>query len=919
MSEEPHKTEDKRAEKRRLIEDAKKTLDQKDKNPAQLLELAKDLKGVNQFSFARRILELATERIASQPAAGALDPNDLELHTKIIQQFALCTYKDTDLPADSRLDQALGILGELDSFPPASVEGRQETFGLIGAIFKRKWEIDNQRRNLERSLEYYEAGCELGLKTDDGYTAINTAFVLDLLADQIALAHRLKGADPLAGAYLERSEQIRKDIVDVLVPANDPANWWLSATVAEAHFGLMEYDKAAECVTSCLKTVTAKGDRIDEWEIQSTITQLAKLAYLQRPRIGPQEKDSLNKSWKKIAGAFGASARALDTAFTGKVGLALSGGGFRASFYHIGMLAKLAELDVLRLVEVISCVSGGSVIGAHYYIALRQKLESCPDSAFDRDDYVELVEKIAEDFLDGVRRNLRVRLFSRLEDNFRMLLTGSLTRTLKVGDLYESEIFSKVQDRDLYLDKLNIYPQGDRSFEPKLHNWRRENKVPMLFLNCATLNTGHNWQFTTTWMGEPPTIIETDIDMNDVLRRMYYWEAPRAHRHIRLGHAVAASTCVPGLFEPLALSGLYEDRVVSLVDGGVCDNQGISSLLEQDCQIMLVSDGSGQTDSVNVPKEGAIGVLARCFNIFQSRIRDAQFGELDARRRASLLRGLTFIHLKKGLDRNHVPWIEEDAEDEQARALRTAGEAAADTSFGISKELQKQMAGIRTDLDAFSDLEAYALMASGYLMTEEAFQTDEALRKISKQSERHTWKFLTIANDLKETGEDRGQIAKILSVSGSVVFKVWRLDPKLKVAAWAIVVIALTLTLGLFWLLRDYVLISELTIGKLGVTIVSTIFLYYISSFAIGKFVNWVDWKSAVAKLLAKGGLAVAARLGTSIHTGVFDRLFLRHGSLETFKKIKRARKKRINRQKRIIERRRRRRDEKMRDSDSGN
>ena len=30
------------------------------------------------------------------------------------------------------------------------------------------------------------------------------------------------------------------------------------------------------------------------------------------------------------------------------LGLALSGGGFRASLFHIGVLARLAELDLLR-------------------------------------------------------------------------------------------------------------------------------------------------------------------------------------------------------------------------------------------------------------------------------------------------------------------------------------------------------------------------------------------------------------------------------------------------------------------------------------------------------------------------------------------------------------------------------------------
>jgi predicted acylesterase/phospholipase RssA len=32
---------------------------------------------------------------------------------------------------------------------------------------------------------------------------------------------------------------------------------------------------------------------------------------------------------------------------TDKLGLALSGGGFRASLFHIGVLARMAELDLL--------------------------------------------------------------------------------------------------------------------------------------------------------------------------------------------------------------------------------------------------------------------------------------------------------------------------------------------------------------------------------------------------------------------------------------------------------------------------------------------------------------------------------------------------------------------------------------------
>ena len=59
----------------------------------------------------------------------------------------------------------------------------------------------------------------------------------------------------------------------------------------------------------------------------------------------------------------------------GKLGIALSGGGFRAAFFHIGVLARLAEHDLLRHVAVISCVSGGSIIGAFYYLKVKQLLE----------------------------------------------------------------------------------------------------------------------------------------------------------------------------------------------------------------------------------------------------------------------------------------------------------------------------------------------------------------------------------------------------------------------------------------------------------------------------------------------------------------------------------------------------------------
>jgi len=43
------------------------------------------------------------------------------------------------------------------------------------------------------------------------------------------------------------------------------------------------------------------------------------------------------------------------------LGLALSGGGFRATAYHLGVLARLAHEDRLEDVTFLSTVSGGSL------------------------------------------------------------------------------------------------------------------------------------------------------------------------------------------------------------------------------------------------------------------------------------------------------------------------------------------------------------------------------------------------------------------------------------------------------------------------------------------------------------------------------------------------------------------------------
>ena len=49
-----------------------------------------------------------------------------------------------------------------------------------------------------------------------------------------------------------------------------------------------------------------------------------------------------------------------------RIGLALSGGGYRAAAYHIGTMRALHKLEILDKVDVISSVSGGSITATYY-------------------------------------------------------------------------------------------------------------------------------------------------------------------------------------------------------------------------------------------------------------------------------------------------------------------------------------------------------------------------------------------------------------------------------------------------------------------------------------------------------------------------------------------------------------------------
>ena len=616
----------------------------------ELIDLAERLKKHSVFADARRLFEVAKEK------------DDLTAEKKLHarQQEALCTYKDPTMPRAQRQDDAIALLkNDLQTHPTA------ETLGLAGAIYKRKWEIGNRVADLGQALGYYLEGHKESsaheptrpgnsgrdedpqklYRNDDwdaGYTGINAAFVMDKLA-------ALEPDDKKAEDLRSRARALRESLVEQLAKFHDDPDlaresrddWWLLGTLVEASLGPGAFAPTergrARGQISAGRAVDHHGQGAEStppWEFRSTVTQLVELTRVLD--IDLRSDDPVCKKTRETLEEFlGPHSGGLDVVLRGKLGLALSGGGFRASLYHIGVLAKLAELDVLRHVEVISCVSGGSIIGAHYYLELRKWLHEHKDSdvldsqgKINRQHYVDIVKRVQHSFLAGVQKNLRIRLATHLKTGFLTLLLPSYSRTERLGELYDEHLFRQVEDgeghRTRMLDELLVEPKGTQpmAFVPPRDNWLRCTPVPVLILNATTLNTGHNWQFTATWMGESRWSIDDKIDGNARLRRPYYWQAPEKYRKFPLGRAVAASSCVPGLFEPIVLPKLYPGYAVRLVDGGVHDNQGVAGLLEQDCSWLIVSDASGQMTTEPLIDGGSLKSYGRMSNILMARIRE---------------------------------------------------------------------------------------------------------------------------------------------------------------------------------------------------------------------------------------------------------------------------------------------------------
>jgi predicted acylesterase/phospholipase RssA len=485
-----------------------------------------------------------------------------------------------------------------------------------------------------------------------------------------------------------------------------------------------------------------------------------------------------------------------------KLGLALSGGGFRASFFHIGVLAQMAEQGLLRDVEVISAVSGGSIIAALYYLHVKKLLESKPDAEVEDQDYIDLVKRLEIDFKKATDHNIRLRTFADFQSNLKMA-RANYSRTDRISELYNAYLYRGVLNNvsdPVQLRELKIHPPGEpEDFHPKTGNASRRAKVPILNINAAVLNNGQDWQFTAQSMGEPlgdedvQQLPET-VTPADIYRRApSYWDIAPHQQNFELGHAVGASACVPGLFPPLAVSGLYQDKDdnirIQLVDGGVYDNQGIEALLWARCTHFIVSDASLQLAVEDEPRTDTLPVLLRAANcVTPDRLRSETFDNLfDTFGRDKT----AFMHLRKDLEVRKIPWIDQDGKPAEGKDTSIPPKTE---DFGVASTVQELLSKVRTDLDAFTEVEAYSLMLDGYRMSAPELNTFRNRNGFGAAQAQPIaqWSFLAIAPKIEAPSEDyRNQ----LKVSGLRFGKAMMLIPALS----ALISLLILLLLVILW------------------------------------------------------------------------------------------------------------------------
>jgi len=364
-----------------------------------------------------------------------------------------------------------------------------------------------------------------------------------------------------------------------------------------------------------------------------------------------------------------------------RLALALSGGGYRATLFALGSLYRLNELGILKNLNRITAVSGGSI--ALGYLALHWN-----ELQFNQDGVAKNFEAvIAKPLQEFCSQNLDVAA----------VLGGifSLSKTTgdKIVEAYNTRLFHNALLREL--------PEGDG--------------VPEFLFYATNLGTGSSVRIT-----------------NKAIFDYKLGEAPIYD--ISLAQAVAASSAFPPMLSPIIFDSkewewkrkgdfnyLYDNRELRdrlvLTDGGLYDNMGIEAIWKdegEDCfDVVLVCDaGAPFQFGFDMKKEGFFSTIAHKIGLKRNwisqlmRMSDVMIDQQRALRKRQLIKNYE-NKVYAGTYWGTTTKIADYSVD---------GKIASDSA------LSKSIAQIPTRLNAFSEEDRAHLINWGYALADAAIR-----------------------------------------------------------------------------------------------------------------------------------------------------------------------------------------------------
>jgi len=238
------------------------------------------------------------------------------------------------------------------------------------------------------------------------------------------------------------------------------------------------------------------------------------------------------------------------------IALCLSGGGYRAMVFHLGSIWRLNEAGLLKKLNRVSSVSGGSITAGMLGLQWKKLTFNSQGVA------TNLVDLVINPVLDLAGHTIDV--YSIVEG----IVNPFKSIAEEVADAYRNHLFGHATLQDLPAD----------------------NEGPRFVINATNVQSKVLWRFSRPFMGD----YRIGLIKNPTLQ---------------LAVAVGASSAFPPVLSPVQLKVHPQDfdpntagdlqkppfnTDVVLCDGGVYDNLGLETAWKE-YQTVLVSDGGGAT------------------------------------------------------------------------------------------------------------------------------------------------------------------------------------------------------------------------------------------------------------------------------------------------------------------------------------